>query len=69
MECVFYPVWDVTIPLGDGKIYDTVFAIEARKGESRKFKNVVEVTAKYHPSVDMSYKIIRKSHKGQLHFS
>lgn len=54
MECVFYPIWDVTIPLCDDKIYDTVFATEARKGKSRKFKYVVEVTAKYDLSVDMS---------------
>lgn len=39
MECVFYPVWEAKIPLYGGEMYDTVFVIETRKGESKKFEN------------------------------
>lgn len=44
MECAFYPVCDATIPLCDGEIYDTVFAIEAREGESKEFEDTCRLS-------------------------
>lgn len=52
-----------SIPMCDAEIYHPVFAVEARKGESRNIRRYVafvEITAvTYRPFVDMSQRIVR----------
>lgn len=73
MECAFYPVCDATIPLCDGEIYDTVFAIEAREGESKEFEDTCRLSKSlqtHPPSPPWHYEeIFWKSNKGQPRFS